>query len=97
MGSLVLRFCPSPDGQSRLSYVLRKKLLKKAVDRNRVRRQIREAFRLVYSEFKQPLWLVFDYQPSVKNCVDDGLFDLTSDLLTQSQIKAHKKWGSKEL
>tara|TARA_B110000483_G_scaffold54284_1_gene67624 strand:- start:2713 stop:3042 length:330 start_codon:yes stop_codon:yes gene_type:complete len=92
-GSLVLRFAPSPDGQNRLSYLLRKKNLKLAVDRNSVRRQMREAFRMNQLCLNQPLWMVFDYKPPVRNQVEDGLFWIASDLLSQASIQADKKWN----
>lgn len=91
-GSLVLRFVPSPDGVNRISYILRKKSLKLAVHRNLVRRQLREAFRVNQMPIERPMWFIFDYQPKQKNVVEDGLYQLASELLGKSNLKAMKKW-----
>ena len=42
----MLHFQPRSEGSARLGLVVGKKLLKKAVDRNRVKRIVRENFRL---------------------------------------------------
>ena len=49
---LMLHFQPRPEnaGDARLGLVIGKKLLKKAVDRNRVKRIVREQFRLRRAE-----------------------------------------------
>ena len=95
--SLVVRFLPSPDGANRISYVLRKKTLKRAVHRNAVRRQIREAFRVSQDSLKRPMWFIFDYQPKQKNVVERGLYQLANLLIHESSLKAAKKWPTYEI
>lgn len=95
--SLVVRFLPSPDGANRISYVLRKKTLKRAVHRNAVRRQIREAFRVSQDSLKRPMWFIFDYQPKQKNVVEKGLYQLANLLINESSLKAAKKWPTQEI
>lgn len=96
LGSLVLRFAPSPDGVNRVSYLIRKKSLKLAVHRNLVRRQLREAFRVHQNELEMPLWLIFDYQPHPKNQVESGLYVRAIDLIKKANLKSLKKWKTKE-
>lgn len=96
LGSLVLRFAPSPDGVNRISYLIRKKSLKLAVHRNLVRRQLREAFRIHQDELEMPLWLIFDYQPNPRNEVESGLHVRAIDLIQQAKVKSLKKWKTKE-
>ena len=54
---------------------------------------MREAFRMNQLCLNQPLWMVFDYKPPVRNQVEDGLFWIASDLLSQASIQADKKWN----
>ena len=95
--SLVVRFLPSPDGANHISYILRKKTLKRAVHRNAVRRQIREAFRVSQDSLKRPMWFIFDYQPKQKNVVEKGLYQLANLLINESSLKAAKKWPTQEI
>lgn len=57
---LRLFWVPGTDHSTRLATVVRKKTVKHAVDRNRIRRVIRETVRKEMEFFPSPLWLLFD-------------------------------------
>jgi len=50
ISGLVLRFLPNSLDHSRVAVLVGKKLVKKSVDRNRIRRRIREIVRLHFSK-----------------------------------------------
>jgi ribonuclease P protein component len=54
-GPLSLQFCPNGLDVVRLAQVIPKRLARRAVDRNRIRRQVRETLRL-----KQSPWAGYD-------------------------------------
>ncbi len=56
---LFLFWIPSPDGAVRIATVVRKKTYRHAVDRNRVRRVLREVVRK-HRDQMHGCWLVFD-------------------------------------
>lgn len=66
---LFLFWAPSKDEMSRVAIIVRKKLYKKAVDRNRVRRICRES---IYSSHTQmnAAWVIFDLKQ--KTMLDDS-------------------------
>lgn len=92
-GGLVLRFAPSPDGIHRISYIIRKKNFKLAVHRNRIRRQLRESFRQNQMKVSSPMWFIFDYQPEIKNMVEESLFQRAKELFEKVDKKALKKFS----
>lgn len=47
---LLLLACPNTQGHARIGFVLAKKQLKRAVDRNRVKRIVRESFRYIHCD-----------------------------------------------
>ena len=63
-GCLILNWFPAPATGSRLGVVTAKRV-GSAVDRNRARRLLREAFRLHREEVLQPSWLVLVARPSI--------------------------------
>ncbi len=58
MRRLVLGYVPAPDGQTRLGMIVTRRFDRRAVGRNRARRLMREAYRLVRHGITQPVWLV---------------------------------------
>lgn len=59
-GSLLYKHLPSPDGENRLAFVVRKKS-GNAVFRNRVRRMLRHQFYASFSHVKEPKWGMLQY------------------------------------
>jgi ribonuclease P protein component len=55
---MVLSFAKAPDDKRRIGVIVSKKFDKKAVQRNRAYRVIREAYRLIKSRVKQDVWIV---------------------------------------
>lgn len=55
---VVMKWIPAPDGETRLGIVVSRRYSRSAVTRNRARRLIREAFRLLRNGITQPVWLV---------------------------------------
>lgn len=55
---MLFSWYPSPDSDTRLGLVVSKKYHRGAVQRNRARRLLREAFRLSAQRFKEPVWVV---------------------------------------
>jgi ribonuclease P protein component len=55
---LVLSYAKAPDEKRRIGIIVSKKYDKKAVQRNRAYRVIREAYRLIKSQVKEDVWLV---------------------------------------
>ena len=49
-GFLVLKFVPNKENNHRFGFVISKKVLKRAVDRNKIKRQLRHAVRGAISE-----------------------------------------------
>ena len=55
---MVLSYAQAPDGIRRLGIIVSKKFDKKAVDRKRATRLIREAYRLIKSNVRDDVWIV---------------------------------------
>ncbi len=49
-GFLVLKFTPNGKNENRFGFVVSKKVLKRAVDRNKIKRQLRHAVRNIMSD-----------------------------------------------
>ncbi|EKE83362.1 RNase P protein component [Idiomarina xiamenensis 10-D-4] len=73
---------PNQQGQARIGVVIGKKRAKRAVDRNRIKRQIRESFRL--KQYKIP---AFDIVIIAKS----GITDLNNDELRRLLDKLWSK------
>ena len=56
---IVLSHIEAPDDSLRIGIIVSKKFDKKAVERNRAKRIIREAFRLIQHRIEKPVWIVF--------------------------------------
>ncbi len=63
-GCLIIRFLPNNLEYSRLGIAVSKKLFPKAVTRNRIRRLIREAFRLNKHQLPKGLDLIIGVRPN---------------------------------
>jgi ribonuclease P protein component len=55
---ILVRYQKSPDDQIRCAFKIRKKA-GNAVNRNRIRRVIKEYVRVNLSKFKNPVWMIF--------------------------------------
>jgi ribonuclease P protein component len=55
---MVLSYAQAPDGIRRLGIIVSKKFDKKAVQRKRAGRLIREAYRLIKARVKKDIWIV---------------------------------------
>ncbi len=55
----IIIFVPTEGNLLKAGYSVRKKIYKRAVDRNRIKRRLREIIRLHKSELSENLWLIF--------------------------------------
>ncbi len=82
---LFLFIAPAPDGEHRFMGMVRKKLYKRAVDRNRVRRVLKEAFRQkAIEKSSSALWVVADLRSWEGGLANSQLFHLMSRCLERS-------------
>jgi ribonuclease P protein component len=81
---LFLFWIPSPDGQLRVATVVRKKTYRHAVDRNRVRRVLREVVRKHRAELGSA-WIVFDLKQTTTIC-GSSLYDRSKQMLRKSGL-----------
>ncbi len=88
---LLVRLRPHA-GPSRLGFVLAKRHLKRAVDRNRVRRACREAFRRHH--FCRPVDVVVLAQGNAKAHLDDPLTGKFAALFQRINSKLGAKAGN---
>lgn len=63
---LVLNVTPAPDGQLRLGLIVSRRYHRRAVQRNRARRLMRESYRLLRGGIAGPLWLVVIARPHMQ-------------------------------
>jgi ribonuclease P protein component len=77
---IVLGVLPAPDGQTRVGVIAAKRTLRRAVDRNRARRLLREAFRLTKGGISNPMWVVLIARYRI---IDSNVHDVQTDLLRQ--------------
>lgn len=81
---LFLLWVPSSDEHIRVSTIVRKKLYKKAVDRNRVRRVCRELIYAYQTQIKKS-WVIFELKQRTK--IDDSSLHLRGlELLRKSGL-----------
>lgn len=81
---LFLLWAPSRDEHTRVATVVRKKLYKKAVDRNRVRRICREVIYSSQSEMRAA-WVIFELKQKT-HLDDSSLHHRCMNLLIQSGL-----------
>lgn len=55
---MVLGWLPAPDASVRLGLIVSRRYDRRAVQRNRARRLLRESYRLLRGRIERPLWLV---------------------------------------
>ena len=72
---LCFLWMPSPDGKTRFATLVRKKVAKLAVTRNRLRRMVRETVRPEIAGLPEPCWMLFD----VKEVPEEGIAPLREE------------------
>lgn len=87
-GTISLRYCPNPRRKySRIAVVVSKKVAKKAVDRNRIRRRLYEIIRLNIPKIKNPHDIVFTvFDKQTINIEHSELESTVTELLKKSKI-----------
>jgi ribonuclease P protein component len=75
---LVVRWIPAPDGQFRCGLVVRKKTVREAVRRNRIRRIVRDVMRTCESHQESARWLLVDVKEFPR---EGGYRDLRSRMV----------------
>jgi ribonuclease P protein component len=81
-GALLFKHLPSPDGENRLAFVVRKKC-GKAVFRNRVRRILRHQIYAHFPFAKEPKWGMLQFLGSEKEFQAELLHRDTAELMTK--------------
>ncbi|MFH1230744.1 MAG: ribonuclease P protein component [Planctomycetota bacterium] len=66
-GRVIIRYLPNDLGYSRLGIAVSKKVFRKAVNRNRIRRLIREAFRLNKNQLPKGLDIIISIRITPDN------------------------------
>lgn len=64
----LLVVAPSPTSESRLGIIITKRIDKRAVVRNRIRRRVREIFRHYRADLKQPLDILVIARKAALSC-----------------------------
>ena len=83
-----LVFNENARGRQRFAVVISKKVIKSAVGRNRVRRRVYEAIRMILPDFKDKKDCIFIiYNKEIKELDFLKLQQMISDLLEQSKIQ----------
>jgi ribonuclease P protein component len=76
---MIATVVPAPDERARLGVIVSKKYNKKAVQRNRARRLMKEAYRLLRHGLTSPVWVVLVAR---KQIADRSLQDVQAELIT---------------
>jgi ribonuclease P protein component len=77
---MLLNIMPAANGHSRLGVVSSRRFHKRAVARNRARRMMREAWRLIQPSLTAPLWVVLVARPYM---LGRGAGEVQQELLAQ--------------
>lgn len=83
---LNLYFLPRPGGGRRAGFVVGRRVSNKAVRRNKVRRRLREAYRLRRHQVKTDVWLLFVAQPSASRADFHQMAAAVEQLLRQAGL-----------
>lgn len=86
IGSISLICAPNAQETSRIGFVVSKKVSKKAVDRNRIRRILREALRPMVTLLKPGMDAVIMYRGTDMHPEFDQMSRLLSQLLKKSNL-----------
>ncbi len=81
-GALLYKHLPSPDGENRLAFVVRKKC-GGAVFRNRVRRILRHQFYASFGFAKEPKWGMLQFFGSEKQFDREALHKDAADVIAK--------------
>ena len=83
---LVLSYVKSTNQQNRIGIITSKKYDTKAVERNRARRIIREAYREISRQINKPTWIVFIARDFLHNKKKDEVKKEMSKLLQKANL-----------
>lgn len=83
---LFLKYIDNDKEDTKIGIVVSKKVSKKAVDRNKAKRRIREAFRLIGSKLKNGINMIAVAYPSVKNREFSDIKEQIEAALTKAEL-----------
>jgi ribonuclease P protein component len=86
-GPLSAKSAPNKSEISRIGFSIEKKFFKKAVERNRMKRVLREAFRENLKELKTGLDIVIFYKKSEKNPDYQEISELVKKIIKKINTK----------
>ncbi|MDD5750091.1 MAG: ribonuclease P protein component [Candidatus Pacebacteria bacterium] len=87
-GCLVLRFCANQQEASRIGFVCSKKVAKRAVARNRVKRRLREIVRMMLPDIRPGYDMVFLTRPGMAETGFDEMKLIAEKLLKKARLIA---------
>ena len=83
---VAVNLAPAPDGHTRLGIIVSRRYHRHAVKRNRARRLIREAFRLLRHGINPPVWIVVIGRQRLMECKLQKLQAEFIRLLTKAEV-----------
>ncbi len=78
---MTMRVCKVRFDEPRVAFITSTKVMKKAVDRNRAKRRMREIIRRLWEDIPKNVYLVFVLQATVKDIPNDDLVTEVRHLL----------------
>jgi ribonuclease P protein component len=81
---IVVQITESPDDETRLGIIVSRRYNKSSVKRNRARRLIREAYRLIKNRIFSPVWLVIIARKGIADCKRQVVQQELIDILTSA-------------